>query len=156
MQNFQDLALQPLLATAISVGGYTNLTPIQAQAIPVALKGNDILGRSQTGTRKTLAFGLPIVQAALSRPGKPAPKTVKALILAPTSELVDQISMSLSTLTKMTKLRINSVVGGTSLGKQLNSLSKSTDILVATPGRLIGLLERGGIDLSSTHHLILD
>ena len=120
------------------------------------MKGNYILGRSQTGTRKTLAFGLPIVQAALSRPGKPAPKTVKALILAPTRELVNQISMSLSALTKMTKLRVNSVVGGASLRKQLNILSKGTDILVATPGRLIDLLERGGIDLSTTDHLVLD
>ena len=156
MQNFQDLVLEPPLASAISVGGYTTLTPIQAQAIPLALKGNDILGLAQTGTGKTLAFGLPIIQAALSRPGKPAPKTVKALILAPTRELVNQISMSLSTLTRMTKLRINSVVGGASLEKQLNILSKGTDLLVATPGRLIDLLERGGIDLSTTHHLVLD
>ena len=115
MRNFQDLALERPLATAISVGGYTTLTPIQAQAIPLALKGNDILGLAQTGTGKTLAFGLPIFQAALSRLGKPAPKTVRALILAPTRELVNQISMSLSALTKMTKLRVNSVVGRASL-----------------------------------------
>lgn len=78
MQNFQELALETSLASAISVGGYTTLTPIQAKAIPLALKGNDILGIAQTGTGKTLAFGLPIIEAALSRPGKPAPKTVKA------------------------------------------------------------------------------
>ena len=100
MQNFQALALETSLASAISVGGYTTLTPIQAKAIPLALKGNDILGIAQTGTGKTLAFGLPIIEAALSRPGKPAPKTVKALILAPTRELVNQITMSLSALTK--------------------------------------------------------
>ena len=120
------------------------------------MKGNDILGLAQTGTGKTQAFGLPIIQAALSRPGKPAPKTVKALILAPTRELVNQISMSLSALKKITKVHVNYVVGGASLGKQLDILSRGTDILVATPGRLIDLLERSGIDLSTTHYLVLD
>ena len=156
MQNFHDLALESNLASALNVSGFTTLPPIQAQAIPLALNGDDILGLAQTGTGKTLAFGVPIIQAALLRPGKPAPRTVKALILAPTRELVNQIATTLSKLTKKTKLRVNSIVGGTSSRKQLNILSKGTDILVATPGRLIDLLERGGIDLSTTHHLVLD
>jgi ATP-dependent RNA helicase RhlE len=139
MQTFQDLALEPTLTASLSAGGFTKLTPIQAQAIPLALNGNDILGLAQTGTGKTLAFGVPIIQAALLRPGKPTPKTTKALILAPTRELVNQIASALAALTK-----------------QLNILSKGTDILVATPGRLIDLLERGGIDLSTTNHLVLD
>ena len=156
MQTFQDLALEPTLAASLSAGGFTKLTPIQAQAIPLALNGNDILGLAQTGTGKTLAFGVPIIQAALLRPGKPTPKTTKALILAPTRELVNQIASALAALTKQMKLRVTTVVGGASLGKQLNILSKGTDILVATPGRLIDLLERGGIDLSTTNHLVLD
>ncbi len=156
MQTFQDLALEPTLAASLSAGGFTKLTPIQAQAIPLALNGNDILGLAQTGTGKTLAFGVPIIQAALLRPGKPTPKTTKALILAPTRELVNQIESALAALTKQMKLRVTTVVGGASLGKQLNILSKGTDILVATPGRLIDLLERGGIDLSTTNHLVLD
>ena len=156
MQTFQDLALEPTLAASLSAGGFTKLTPIQAQAIPLALNGNDILGLAPTGTGKTLAFGVPIIQAALLRPGKPTPKTTKALILAPTRELVNQIASALAALTKQMKLRVTTVVGGASLGKQLNILSKGTDILVATPGRLIDLLERGGIDLSTTNHLVLD
>ncbi|MGB1751652.1 MAG: DEAD/DEAH box helicase, partial [Paracoccaceae bacterium] len=156
MQTFQDLALEPTLAASLSAGGFTTLTPIQSQAIPLALNGNDILGLAQTGTGKTLAFGVPIIQAALLRPGKPTPKTTKALILAPTRELVNQIASALAALTKQMKLRVTTVVGGASLGKQLNILSKGTDILVATPGRLIDLLERGGIDLSTTNHLVLD
>ena len=156
MQNFQDFTIEPTLASAISAGGFTTLTPIQAQAIPLALNGDDILGIAQTGTGKTLAFGVPIIQAALLHPGKPMSKTVKALILAPTRELVNQIAMTLSTMTKKTNLRVSAVVGGASLGKQLKILSRGTDILVATPGRLIDLLERGGVDLSITRHLVLD
>ncbi len=156
MQNFQDLALDPTLISALRMEGFSTLTPIQAKAIPLALDGDDILGLAQTGTGKTLAFGLPIIQAALLHLGTPAPKTVKALILAPTRELVKQIASTLSILTRKTKLRVNAVVGGASVGKQLNLLSAGTDILVATPGRLIDLLERGGIELSTTHHLVLD
>ncbi len=136
MQNFQDLALEPPLTTAMRVGGYTTLTLIQGKVIPLALKGNDILGLAQTGTGKTLAFDLPIIQAALSSPGKPAPKTVKALILSPTSELLNQISMSLSTLTKMTKLRVNSVVGGASLRKLAQYLVQRHGYPCCHPGSI--------------------
>ena len=111
MQTFQDLALEPTLAASLSAGGFTTLTPIQSQAIPLALNGNDILGLAQTGTGKTLAFGVPIIQAALLRPGKPTPKTTKALILAPTRELVNQIASALAALTKQMKLRVTTVVG---------------------------------------------
>ncbi|MEK9879603.1 MAG: DEAD/DEAH box helicase [Paracoccaceae bacterium] len=155
MQTFQDLALEPTLAASLSAGGFTTLTPIQSQAIPLALNGNDILGLAQTGTGKTLAFGVPIIQAALLRPGKPTPKTTKALILAPTRELVNQIASALAALTKQMKLRVTTVVGGASLGKQLNILSKGTDILVATPGRLIDLFVRGGLEVCTTKHRVV-
>lgn len=156
MKSFQELALQPELANALVNGGYKVPTPIQTQAIPLALEGHDILGLAQTGTGKTLAFGVPIIETVLQARGKPAPKTTKALILAPTRELVNQIAQTLKTLTERTKIRVTTVVGGASIRKQLQILSRGTDILVATPGRLIDLLERGGIDLSNTGHLVLD
>ncbi|MEM1149140.1 MAG: DEAD/DEAH box helicase [Pseudomonadota bacterium] len=156
MKNFDELALSPVLGAALTQGGFDAPTPIQAQAIPLALKGHDIMGLAQTGTGKTLAFGIPMLEAVLQQPGKPAPKTVKALVLAPTRELVNQIAQTLKSLTGRTKVRVNVVVGGASIGKQLQVLSRGTDVLVATPGRLIDLLDRGGIDLGTTRHLVLD
>ncbi len=150
------LGLAPALNDAIKRVGFKEPTPIQNQAIPLALEGHDVLGLAQTGTGKTLAFGLPLIDALLAQPGRPAPKTVKALILAPTRELVNQIAESLRGLTVGTKLRVSTVVGGQSIGKQINFLSRGTDILVATPGRLIDLMERGAVDLSQTRQLVLD
>lgn len=150
------LGLKPALNDALQAAGFSQPTPIQNQAIPLALEGHDILGLAQTGTGKTLAFGLPLIDALLTTPGKPAPKTVKALILAPTRELVNQIAESLRALTTNTKLRVNTVVGGQSIGRQINLLARGTDILVATPGRLIDLMERRAVNLGSVRHLILD
>ncbi|MEM6944209.1 MAG: DEAD/DEAH box helicase, partial [Pseudomonadota bacterium] len=106
MFDFDMLGLAPTLKAAIQRGGFSQPTPIQGQAIPLALDGHDILGLAQTGTGKTLAFGLPLIQHLLDQPSKPAPKTVKALVLAPTRELVNQIADSLRPLTAGTKLRI--------------------------------------------------
>ncbi|MDX1742911.1 MAG: DEAD/DEAH box helicase [Ruegeria sp.] len=156
MFDFDMLGLAPALNDALKRANFSQPTPIQNKAIPLALEGHDILGLAQTGTGKTLAFGLPLIDHLLAQPGKPAPKTVKALILAPTRELVNQIAESLSNLTKKTKLRVATVVGGQSIGKQISFLSRGTDILVATPGRLIDLMERGAVDLSSVRHLVLD
>ncbi|MEO1680680.1 MAG: DEAD/DEAH box helicase [Pseudomonadota bacterium] len=156
MPDFDMLGLKPALTDALKRAGLTQPTPIQNQAIPLALDGHDILGLAQTGTGKTLAFGLPLIDALLALPGKPAPKTARALVLAPTRELVNQIAESLRTLTSKTRLKVNTIVGGQSIGKQINVLSRGTDILVATPGRLIDLMERGAVDLKTVHHLILD
>ncbi|WP_170788820.1 DEAD/DEAH box helicase [Ruegeria lacuscaerulensis] len=156
MFDFDMLGLAPALNDALKRANFTQPTPIQNQAIPMALNGHDILGLAQTGTGKTLAFGLPLIDHLLAQPAKPAPKTVKALILAPTRELVNQIADSLRTLTQKTKLRVATVVGGQSIGKQISFLSRGTDILVATPGRLIDLMERGAVDLGSVRHLVLD
>ena len=156
MNSFEELALTPKLATALSKGGFDIPTPIQAQAIPIALSGHDIMGLAQTGTGKTLAFTIPILDAILQNPSKPAPKTAKALILAPTRELVNQIAQTLKTLTQQMKIHVTTIVGGTSVSKNLHVLSRGTDILVATPGRLIDLLERDGVDLSKINHLVLD
>lgn len=156
MTDFDMFGLAPSLNDAIQKAGFKEPTPIQAQAIPLALDGEDVLGLAQTGTGKTLAFGLPLLHDLLQKPGRPAPKTVKALILAPTRELVNQIADSLRPLTVGSKLRVSTVVGGQSIGKQISFLSRGTDILVATPGRLIDLMERGAVNLSQTRRLVLD
>ncbi|MCA0927398.1 DEAD/DEAH box helicase [Ruegeria profundi] len=156
MFDFDMLGLAPALNDALKRANFSQPTPIQNKAIPLALEGHDILGLAQTGTGKTLAFGLPLIDHLLAQPGKPAPKAAKALILAPTRELVNQIAESLRNLTKKTRLRVATVVGGQSIGKQISFLSRGTDILVATPGRLIDLMERGAVDLSSVRHLVLD
>jgi len=154
--DFDMLGLAPTLSEALKRNGFSEPTPIQNQAIPLALEGHDVLGLAQTGTGKTLAFGLPLIDGLLAQPGKPAPKTVKALVLAPTRELVNQIADSLRQLTDGTKLRVGTVVGGQSINRQINFLSRGTDILVATPGRLIDLMDRKAVDLSTVRQLVLD
>ncbi|MDP5220791.1 DEAD/DEAH box helicase [Ruegeria sp. 2205SS24-7] len=156
MFEFNTLGLAPALTGALKKSGFSQPTPIQDQAIPLALEGHDVLGLAQTGTGKTLAFGLPLIHRLLEAPGKPAPKTAKALILAPTRELVNQIADSLRNLTSDTRLRVTIVVGGQSLNRQISTLARGTDILVATPGRLIDLMERRAVDLSTVRHLVLD
>ncbi|TNF58363.1 MAG: DEAD/DEAH box helicase, partial [Rhodobacteraceae bacterium] len=156
MFDFDMLGLAPALAEALKRIGFTEPTPIQNQAIPLALQGHDILGLAQTGTGKTLAFGLPLINHLLEQPGRPDPKTAKALILAPTRELVNQIAESLKTMTTGTRLRVVTVVGGQSINKQIALLMRGTDILVATPGRLIDLMDRRAVDLGQVRHLVLD
>ncbi len=156
MLDFDMLGLAPALKTALDKAGFTEPTPIQNQAIPLALEGHDIMGLAQTGTGKTLAFGLPLIDHLLAQPGKPDPKTSKALILAPTRELVNQIAESIKVLTNGTRLRVSTVVGGQSIGKQIKFLSFGTDILVATPGRLMDLMDRRAVDLGQVRHLVLD
>lgn len=156
MFDFEMLGLAPALKDALTRMEFTQPTPIQAQAIPLAMAGHDILGLAQTGTGKTLAFGLPLLDSLLAAPGKPLPKTPKALILAPTRELVNQIADSLSNLSKNTKLRIVTVVGGQSILKQMQALNKGCDVLVATPGRLIDLMERKAVILNQVTYLVLD
>ena len=157
LSDFDTLGLKPILTKTLAAQGFDTPTPIQAQAIPLATEGHDILGLAQTGTGKTLAFGLPLVQALLTAEGgKPEPKTAKALILAPTRELVGQIADSLRVFTGPTPLKIATVVGGQSISKQIAVLARGTDILVATPGRLIDLMDRRAVDLGRVAHLVLD
>ena len=150
------LGLKPILNKTLAANGFTEPTPIQNQAIPLALEGHDILGIAQTGTGKTLAFGLPLVAHLLEQHGKPEPKTAKALILAPTRELVNQIAESLRMFTRETPLKIATVVGGQSINRQIGVLARGIDILVATPGRLMDLMDRGAIQLHTVQHLVLD
>jgi len=156
LSSFDTFGLKPTLTAALTRAGFTQPTPIQIQAIPLALAGHDILGLAQTGTGKTLAFGLPLIHQLLGAPGKPAPRTARALILAPTRELVNQIAESLATMTHGGHLRVASVVGGQSINRQIGVMARGVDILVATPGRLIDLMDRGAVDLRQARHLILD
>ena len=156
MSEFEQLGLTPQLVTKLVQTGFSNPTPIQAQSIPLALKGHDILGLAQTGTGKTLAFGLPIVDHLLAKPGRPAPKSVKALVLAPTRELVNQIADSLRPMILASPLTIATIVGGQSINRQIAQMARGVDILVATPGRLIDLMDRRKVDLSTVRHLVLD
>ncbi len=154
--NFDNLGLAPRLVRKLADQGITQPTPIQTKAIPHALGGRDVMGIAQTGTGKTAAFGLPIVHNLLKANGKPDPKTARGLILAPTRELAKQIADNLAAYTRETHLKVNLVVGGASINAQVNRLQRGTDLLVATPGRLIDLIERKAIRLDVTHYLVLD
>ena len=156
MSQFQQLGLSPALTNELARAGFDQPTPIQAQAIPLALEGHDILGLAQTGTGKTMAFGLPMIDLIKGTSEKRAAKSAKALILAPTRELVNQIAENLQPRVRSLSLRITKVVGGQSINRQVMALAKGTDVLVATPGRLIDLLDRGDVTLSSTRFLVLD
>ncbi|MHA7774167.1 DEAD/DEAH box helicase [Roseibium sp. M-1] len=156
MTDFQSLGLSTGLVTAVTENGYDAPTPIQMQAIPLILKGRDLMGLAQTGTGKTAAFGLPLIDRLLADNNRAAPKGARALILAPTRELVNQIAKNLISFLKHTPLRVSSVVGGVSINGQIKRLSKGTDILVATPGRLLDLVDRNAVDLGTASYLVLD
>lgn len=151
---FTDLGLNARFVSRLDAMGLKHPTPIQTKAIPHALQARDVLGIAQTGTGKTAAFGIPLVVALSKRQEKAAAKSVRGLILAPTRELATQIVDTLRNLTN--DLRITLVVGGKSINAQAQRLSRGTDILVATPGRLIDLMERSAVDLSRTRFLVLD
>jgi ATP-dependent RNA helicase RhlE len=152
--HFDDLGLSAPLVTRLRGLGLTTPTAIQAKAIPPALAGRDILGIAQTGTGKTAAFGIPLIVALSGRQERPAPRSARGLVLAPTRELANQIVQSLQGLTG--DLRITLVVGGKSINAQAARLARGTDILVATPGRLIDLMDRRAVDLGRTRFLVLD
>jgi ATP-dependent RNA helicase RhlE len=154
--SFEDFGLSQSLLTALSKTNLKVPTPIQAQAIPHIMEGRDLMGLAQTGTGKTAAFGLPLLHRILDLGHPPGPRNVRALILAPTRELAAQIKDNLEIFTKGTAVRVVMVVGGASLGKQALALARGTDVLVATPGRLIDLLERGDVSLEKCAYLVLD
>ena len=153
---FADLGLAEPLLRALAAANYTTPTPIQAQAIPALLEGRDMLGMAQTGTGKTAAFALPILQRLAEQKENPAPKSVRALILAPTRELAVQISDSFKTYGRNLHLRQAVILGGVSQGPQVRSLSRGVDILIATPGRLMDLLNQRHLRLDKVSHLVLD
>jgi len=154
MTEFSDLGLSPSTLQAVADTGYTTATPIQAQAIPVALAGQDILGIAQTGTGKTAAFTLPMVdKLALGRSKARMPR---ALVLEPTRELADQVAESFGRYAKGTKLSWALLIGGVSMGEQIAKLDKGVDVLIATPGRLIDLFERSKVLLTGVSIMVVD
>ncbi|MFK7937775.1 MAG: DEAD/DEAH box helicase [Roseovarius sp.] len=153
---FEEMGLPASLVKRLADQGITEPTPIQTHAIPLGLDGNDVMGLAQTGTGKTAAFGLPLVAALMEMRGKPAPKTVRSLILAPTRELAGQIKDAIVPLIAGSPIKVGVVVGGVGINPQINRLSKGLDILVATPGRLLDLLDRRALTLDETQFLVLD
>jgi ATP-dependent RNA helicase RhlE len=152
---FTNLNLIDPLTGALTKKGYINPTPIQQKAIPHILEGKDIFGCAQTGTGKTAAFALPILQLLHSRPSAPA-KKIRALILAPTRELATQISESFTAYGSNLNLRHTVVFGGVGQVPQVNALRKGVDILIATPGRLLDLMQQGYINLQHIEIFVLD
>ncbi|MFN4040577.1 MAG: DEAD/DEAH box helicase [Brevundimonas sp.] len=154
MTEFTQLGLSPTTLQAVADTGYTTATPIQAQAIPVALAGRDVLGIAQTGTGKTAAFTLPLVDRLAS--GRARARMPRALVLAPTRELADQVAESFAKYAKGTKLNWVLLIGGVSMGDQVAALNKGVDVLIATPGRLIDLFERGKMMLNGVEIMVVD
>jgi len=156
LTTFTDLGLNPTLLATLKTEGYTQPTPIQAQAVPSLLTGRDLLGIAQTGTGKTAAFALPILHR-LAADYRPAPrKGCRVLVLSPTRELAGQIAGNFKTYASGTKLRVAVVFGGVASRPQVNAMARGVDILVATPGRLIDHMEGRAIDLSATEIVVLD
>ena len=153
---FADLGVAEPLCRALAAQNYVNPTPIQAQSIPALLEGRDLLGLAQTGTGKTAAFTLPILQHLAATHEKREPKTARALILAPTRELALQIGKSIETYGKNLKLRHTAIFGGVNQFRQVRAMSGGVDILVATPGRLLDLMNQKHVDLRRTSILVLD
>lgn len=155
-QNFQAFGLAETLLSALARLSITEPTPIQAKAIPVVMEGRDVLGIAQTGTGKTAAFALPVIHALLKKGGRPAPRQVKALVLTPTRELASQIADNVKSYTVGTKITHTVVFGGVSIRPQIATLAKGTDIVIATPGRLLDLMNQRAVDLSAVEHVVLD
>ncbi len=156
LTSFSDLGLPKQMLTRLENAGLTTPTPIQAGAIPAALDKRDVMGLAQTGTGKTLAFGLPLIAQLMEYATKPSRRTVRSLILAPTRELANQICDSLRQQLDGTPIKIGLVVGGVGINPQIKRLERGIDILVATPGRLIDLMDRGAMQLGETDFLVLD
>ncbi|GAA4866875.1 DEAD/DEAH box helicase [Luteimonas vadosa] len=154
--NFKDLGLSPALLRALADSNYTQPTPIQVQAIPLALGGHDLLGGAQTGTGKTAAFALPLLQRLSKATPPKGPRKPRALILAPTRELAVQVADSLKTYGRHLSLNVTTIFGGAGMQPQIDNLRRGVDILVATPGRLIDHLERGTAKLDEVGILVLD
>ncbi|HEY0005618.1 MAG TPA: DEAD/DEAH box helicase [Pyrinomonadaceae bacterium] len=150
--NFSQLGLQPALVRVCESLGYTEPTPIQTAAIPIVLAGSDLIGCAETGTGKTAAFLLPIIQRmeATPRPG------MRLLVLAPTRELATQIEASYRSLVPKKLARVVTLIGGAALRRQTEALKRGVSVVIATPGRLLDHLERGAIDFSYVETLVLD
>ena len=156
MTDFPSLGLAQPLLQAIDAAGYNSPTPIQSQAIPIALSGRDLIGIAQTGTGKTAAFALPILHHLINNPAPRHKLAPRVLVLAPTRELASQIAEQFQTFAQMVKLTVLTVFGGVPIHRQEKQLFRGVDVLVATPGRLLDLVDRGSLLLDRTEVLVLD
>ena len=154
---FSTLGLSPSLCTPLVRLGYERPTPVQSESIPVVLSGSDLLARAQTGTGKTAAFGLPMIDRLHMRARRPAGgRKPRGLVLVPTRELAQQVHKALTTYGVPANLRATAIFGGVSMRPQVQALQRGTDIIVATPGRLIDHMQRRTVDLSAVEILTLD
>ncbi|QXL85627.1 DEAD/DEAH box helicase [Comamonas sp. NLF-1-9] len=156
---YQSVALADPLQRAVADMGYETMTPIQAQAIPVVLTGKDVMGAAQTGTGKTAAFALPLLQRMLAHENtsaSPARHPVRALVLLPTRELADQVAEQVALYAKYTQLRSTVVFGGMDMKPQTAELKKGVEVLVATPGRLLDHIEARNVVLNHVEYVVLD
>ena len=153
---FSDLGVAEYLCRALAADGYTKPTPIQERAIPTLMEGRDLLGIAETGTGKTAAFALPILQKLAATATRPLPKAPRVLILAPTRELAVQILDSFKSYGRHAKLTYTAIVGGVGQGAQVQAMQRGVDVLVATPGRLLDLCQQRQVDLSRVSVLVLD
>jgi len=156
---FADFGLHPGILSAVLDAGYSKPTPIQAEAIPVVLAGRDVMGAAQTGTGKTAAFSLPILNRLMAHANtsaSPARHPVRALVLTPTRELADQVAESIALYSKSVPLRSAVVFGGVDIGPQKEALRRGVEIVIATPGRLLDHIEQRTVNLSQVGILVLD
>ena len=156
MKDFKQLDLIPALQRSLAEEGYRTPTPIQAKSLPSAIDGNDILGCAQTGTGKTAAFALPILNWIGGERIKAVPKRPVALILAPTRELAVQIGDSFRTYGKHLRLKVSLIYGGVSQRKQVSEIKRGTHVVVATPGRLLDLISQGHLQFDELDIFVLD
>lgn len=153
---FSELGLSEQLLRAVAEQGYQTPTPIQAQAIPVILQGRDVLAGAQTGTGKTAGFTLPLLHILQQQPIPQKPRPVRVLVLTPTRELTLQVYESVRTYGKHLPLFAEAIFGGVSINPQIQKIRRGTDIVVATPGRLLDLIQQQHLDLSRVEHFVLD
>ena len=153
---FVSLGVAEPILRALAAENYTHPTPIQGKAIPALLEGRDLLGIAQTGTGKTAAFGLPLLQKLSTGHVPPGPKQTRALILAPTRELAVQIEQSLRTYGRFLNLKLAVILGGVSQNNQVRAMARGVDILVATPGRLLDLVQQKHVRLDAVECFIVD
>ncbi len=153
--NFKELGLIEPILLALFEEGYTTPTPIQAQSIPILLEGKDLLGCAQTGTGKTAAFTLPIIQLLSANPAEKR-KKIKSLIVTPTRELAIQIAESFNAYGRHTQLNCTVIFGGVGQGPQVTALKNGVDVVIATPGRLLDLMNQGFISLRDVEFFVLD
>lgn len=156
MNKFEELGIIEQILRATTFAGYLEPTPIQEEAIPALLAGKDILGSAQTGTGKTAAFAIPIIQHLFLNQRRDGKKSIRALVLTPTRELASQIAENFSIYAKYTNINNVVIYGGVKQKNQEIALSRGTDILVATPGRLLDLMNQGIIKLDKVEYLVLD